>query len=255
MAAEPDIATTAALFGDPVRAAFLMALLDRAPLSAGQLAFTANVSPQTASFHLAKLTDAKVLVAERDGRHRVYRLAGVGVASAIESLAAISSRSAVAPVAGGSERMRELRAARTCYDHLAGRTAVLLHNSLMRSGYLARAGMKEYAVTQKGRIWLTSLGPGLELPTSRSPLVRPCLDWSERTPHLAGRLAARMLESFFEQRWIVRIGDTRAVRITEQGRCGFEKHYGFTVEPPLQGERHDHNVYPVSNRSQQARRL
>src|SRR5882757_7762650 len=116
MALEPDIAGTAALFGDPVRAAMLTALLDREPRSAGELALLANVSPQTASFHLAKLTAADLLTGAREGRNQVYRLAGPAVASAIESLAALSpSRSGFR-----SEKMRRLALARTCYDHLAG---------------------------------------------------------------------------------------------------------------------------------------
>jgi DNA-binding transcriptional ArsR family regulator len=161
MAGELDIATAAALFGDPVRAAMLTALLDRAVLSAGQLALAADVSPQTASFHLSKLTSGSLLIAARRGRNQVYRLAGPAVASVIESLEAISSASALQQRQTDpfrSERMRQLRAARTCYDHLAGVAGVLLHDALIALGYLRPHGPKEYVLTATGQKWFSALG-------------------------------------------------------------------------------------------------
>ena len=228
MAVEPDIARTAALFGDPARAAMLTALLDQRPRSAGELAFLANISPQTASFHLAKLTSAELLAAERKGRNQLYRLASQAVAPAIESLAAVS------PMCTRSEPMQGIALARTCYDHLAGSTAVMLHDALLESGRLARMGEKEYSITVKGSDWLSTIGVSLPGTATRSPLARPCLDWTERRPHLAGRLAARLLNVYFEQGWLVRIRDTRAVRITDRGYREFERHYRVNLRmvPP-----------------------
>ncbi len=199
----------------------LSALLDRAPLSAGQLAFAANVSPQSASFHLSKLTAAAILVSERNGRHNVYRLAGPEVATAIESLAAIARPQ---KDRFGSERMRQLRAARTCYDHLAGIAGVRLHDALLRLGYLVPKNEKEYTLTDQGRAALKHVNEN-----SRSVFARRCLDWSERVPHLAGRLAAQLLEGFFADGWIARIPRTRAVRITERGLREFERQYGIRL--------------------------
>jgi DNA-binding transcriptional ArsR family regulator len=234
MALEPDIAGTAALFGDPVRAAILTALLDREPRTAGELALLANVSPQTASFHLAKLTAAELLTGTREGRNHVYRLAGPAVASAMESLAAISSSPRVFPTGVDhrfqSEKMRRLALARTCYDHLAGWTAVVLHDALLSSGYLIPADRKEYSVTTAGAQWLAAIGVNSEVPAKRSPLARPCLDWSERRPHLAGRLAAQLLRLSVDQGWIARIPETRAVRITDRGFREFERHYGVNLK-------------------------
>jgi DNA-binding transcriptional ArsR family regulator len=233
MGAQPDIAGTAALFGDPARAAMLIALLDGQPRSAGELAFLANISPQTASFHLAKLTSAELLDGERKGRNQLYRLASPAVATAIESLAAVS------PMCARSERTRGIALARTCYDHLAGWTSVVLHDALLESGRLAQTGEKEYSITPKGRDWLSTLGVSLPDPARRSPFARPCLDWTERRPHLAGRLAARLLDLFFEQGWLARIRDTRAVRITDRGYREFERHYRVnlrTVPPGLRPE-------------------
>jgi DNA-binding transcriptional ArsR family regulator len=228
MPEEPDIAGTAALFGDPARAAMLTALLDQRSRSAGELALLANISPQTASFHLAKLTAAELLAGERKGRNQLYRLASAAVATAIESLAAVS------PLCTRSERMHGMALARTCYDHLAGWTSVVLHDALLESGRLARKSEKEYSITAAGRDWLSSIGVSLPMPATRSPLARPCLDWSERRPHLAGRVAAQMLSVFFEQGWLVRIRDTRAVRITDRGYREFERHYSVNLRtmPP-----------------------
>jgi len=225
----PDIASAAALFGDPVRAAMLTALLDRPVLSAGQLAFAANVSPQAASFHLSKLTAGSLVIAARQGRRQVYRLAGASVANAIESLAAVSSASGVQQPHAHSERLRRLRAARTCYDHLAGVAGVLLHDSLLSLEYLEPSDAKTYVLTGQGRKWFSDLGGPAELLRRRSPFARPCLDWSEQQPHLAGRLAAFLLDRFLAEGWIARLRDSRAVRITLRGQREFERHYGLRV--------------------------
>ncbi|HEY3837275.1 MAG TPA: helix-turn-helix transcriptional regulator [Bryobacteraceae bacterium] len=234
MVDEPDIAVTAALFGDRVRAAMLIALLDRSALSAGQLALAANVSAQTASFHLAKLTAGSLLVSSRRGRNHLYRLAGPAVARALESLGALSTanldQQQHPPDRFRSERMRQLRAARTCYDHLAGIAGVLVHDSLLKLGYLKSNGPKAYILTAKGQRWFSEQGGDAELIERRSPFARPCMDWTEQTPHLAGRLAAFMLDEFFRNGWIARVRDSRAVRITDRGRRALEQHYGVNFK-------------------------
>lgn len=213
----------------------LTALLDRPMLTAGELALAANISPQTASFHLAKLTSGALLVSARRGRNHVYRLSGPQVAGAIESLAAISLTGLAQPPSEDkfhSERMRQLRAARTCYDHLAGVAGVMLHDCLMARGYLDAKDPKAYALTAEGLRWYAALAGPAELLRSRSPFARPCMDWSERRPHLAGRLGAFLLDRFFRERWIARIRDTRAIRITDRGRREFEAQYGLSLVEP-----------------------
>ncbi len=230
--AQPNIAAAAALFGDPARAAMLIALLDRPVLSASELALVANISPQTATYHLAKLTSAALLQETRRGRSHMYRLAGPAVASAIESLAAVSPGVAAEPRntdASHSDRMRQLRAARTCYDHLAGAAGVLLHDCLLARGYLEPKDSKEYILTARGHKWFSRMGGPGHLLHGRSPFARRCLDWSEQRPHLAGRLAALLLERFLAERWIARIPDTRAVRITDRGRGELERQYGVVL--------------------------
>ncbi len=237
MANDVDIAETAALFGDRVRAEILIALLDQTSMSAGQLAFVANVSPQTASFHLQKLTAASLVRRERNGRNASYSLAGASVASAIEALAALSpSRKAIHRSANGAfsqgrqpAMAGKLRAARTCYDHLAGQAGVMLHDSLIRAGYLVRAGAKKYKLTSAGDRWLETIPNYRAGVKTRAVFARPCLDWSEGRAHLAGILGSRLLDMFFEERWIVRMRNTRAVRITELGLSEFQKQFGIAL--------------------------
>jgi len=72
---QPRVSATAFLIADPARAAMLMALGDGRALPAGELAYAAGVTAQTASSHLAKLLDGGLLAVEKEGRHRYYRLA------------------------------------------------------------------------------------------------------------------------------------------------------------------------------------
>lgn len=152
---------------------------------------------------------------------------------AIESPAAVSTIRATVRIEKDpwrSERMRQLRAARTCYDHLAGVLGVQFHNSLLQLGYLEAREPRDYALTLKGLEWTSSLGLSPDALRTRSPCARGCLDWSERQPHLAGRLAAHLLDRFFKDGWIKRIRDTRAVRITERGVRELETHYGIVLD-------------------------
>ena len=235
---EPDIATAAALFGDPARAAMLLALLDSRSLSAGELALAANVSPQSASFHLSKLTQGRLVACVRRGRNQVYRLSGPAVARALEALTALAPRAAAKP---------QLRAARSCYDHLAGVAGVLLHDSILRLGYLN----SDYSLSGTGRSWFLAGGGADELLLSRSPFARPCVDWTERRPHLAGRLAAFLLDRFLQQGWMARTGNTRALRVTDRGLRGFEREYGLN----LRGGENGYALHTIHDRSLQGRRL
>jgi DNA-binding transcriptional ArsR family regulator len=219
------MAAVAALLGDPARANILTALMDGRALTAKELAFVARVSPQTTSGHLAKLTEAAMLVVEKQGRHRYFRLASPLVGHMMEAVMAF---------AGPDERPRvkwrggeALRTARSCYDHLAGRLAVAMADSLIDRGLLTLAP-DGGEVTADGHAFLQSLGaePG----AGKRVFCRPCLDWSERRPHLAGRLGAALSQRCFELGWVKRLRDTRAVEITSVGRTGFEARFGIDTE-------------------------
>jgi DNA-binding transcriptional ArsR family regulator len=215
-----DLAAIGALLGSPSRIAMLEALLAGRALSAGELARTAGISPATASEHLARLRDGGLVAVVGQGRHRYYRLAGPEVGSALESLAVIAPARPVTTLRQ-SARARALAEARTCYDHLAGRAGVALHDGLLARGWLhPMAG--EYALTAQGREGLGSWGVDVDrAAAARRTLARPCLDWTERRPHLAGALGAAVLACLVDgaSPWFVRRAeDHRGLRLTELGR-------------------------------------
>jgi DNA-binding transcriptional ArsR family regulator len=229
MSAVPNVSATATLIGDPARTLMLTALLAGRALPAGELAYAAGVSAQTASSHLAKLLSGGLLVVETEGRHRYYRLAGAHVAQAMEQLAAIRPPDTVRRKALSPEA-RRLRFARCCYNHLAGRLGVALTQALEVSSYIVPAADKRYDVTPSGARWLGALGLSLAAlePASRG-LARQCLDWTEREHHLGGPLGVALTRVLCEQGWLRRAGG-REVKVTAQGRQELLRRLGIDVE-------------------------
>jgi len=218
MSSLPSVAGTASLIADPARAAMLTSLVDGRALPAGELAYCAGVTPQTASSHLARLVDGGLLMVEREGRHRYYRLAGAHVAQALERLAAIAPlgpvrRKALTPEA------RELRFARCCYDHLAGWLGVALTEALQRREFLIAAPDKAFEVTPGGAAWFDEVGVDVAaLKPTRRGLARACLDWTERNHHLAGPLGAAFLAALCDAGWLRRSRASRLVELTPKGQ-------------------------------------
>jgi DNA-binding transcriptional ArsR family regulator len=215
--ADADLSLVAALMGDANRASMLLALLGGEELPAGQLAVRAGASSSLTSTHLGKLTDGGLVVAERRGRNRYYRLADRHVADAIEALLAIAPERRARSLRE-SNRGEAIRHARTCYDHLAGELGVALTESLERAGVIG-AHDDGYPLTLTSHHRLRALGIDIDsLRSRRRPLTRSCLDWTERRPHLAGSLGAALASLLLDLDWIRRRPDTRAVTITEAGR-------------------------------------
>jgi DNA-binding transcriptional ArsR family regulator len=222
------IAATASLLGDPARANILAALMDGRALTAKELAFAAHVSPQTTSGHLGKLTDAGLLTPQKQGRHRYYRLASPLVGQMLEGIMALSAATCVeSPERRSTWRGGEaLRTARTCYDHLAGRLGVGIADALCDRDLVALSA-DGGEVTEAGRRFLQEFGAEPE--QGKRVFCRPCLDWSERRPHIAGRLGASIMTRCFALGWLQRQRDTRAVAITEAGREGFADKFGMSL--------------------------
>lgn len=225
------LAEIAALIGDVARANMLSALMDGRALSAGELAFHAGVGAPTTSGHLAKLTEAQILAVEKQGRHRYYRLATPAVAQALEALMSLSAEGPKRHRPTGP-RDEAMRAARTCYDHLAGRLGVAIADSLVARDHV-RLADGAGLVTPEGNRFLCDFGidlnrgSGKAVPGNSRPLCRTCLDWSERRPHLAGRLGAALCRHLLERGWIERVKDSRAIAITPAGSAGFADVFGF----------------------------
>jgi DNA-binding transcriptional ArsR family regulator len=216
----PDVALIAGLIGEPARAAILVALVGGRALPAGELAFAGNVAPQTASFHLRKLLDASLITVERQGKHSYYRLANERVAATLESIAALAP---ARRTRNESERVKEMRLARSCYRHLAGALAVEIHRVLLDRQLLVAHSEKEYCLTGPGQDWCRQWG--ITLPVSG----RACLDWTERYYHLGGALGVALLSRLTELRWIVANPGSRALRITRAGEVGLERELGITI--------------------------
>jgi hypothetical protein len=211
----------------------LAALLDGRALTATELAFAARVTPQTASTHLAKLTEAGLLSPIKDGRHRYFRLASPKVVEMLDSIVAIAleNRPRFRPL---SPQARELSAARVCYDHLAGRLSVELANFFTTQEYIV-LGDEAAEITEAGTRFLMEFGIDLaELSAVRRHFCRLCLDWTERRPHIAGAVGAALTRRFFDLGWTERMRQSRAVTVTASGKRGFAEVFGIAV--PEQNE-------------------
>lgn len=236
MASNAMFARIAALAGDPARAGMLHALMDGRALTASELARVAGITAQTASGHLAGMTAAGLLSVAKQGRHRYHRLASPAVAQMMESIMQVASDLEPArPKLSVGPRDAALRAARTCYDHLAGQLGVALADALVAGGH-AELTSDGGVMTDDGLAFLAKIGIDVEQLLARHAkrssrvLCRPCLDWSERRPHLAGTVGAALCEHSFSKGWVRRIDGTRAVAITPKGSRAFREEFGARLD-------------------------
>jgi DNA-binding transcriptional ArsR family regulator len=221
-AGDADIAAVAALMADPSRAAVLSELTDGRALPPSELAEIAGVSRSTISEHLAKLEHAGFLIVEKGGRNRYFRLAGPEIAAVVESLAALAPRFPVRSLKQ-SQRAGALGAARTCYGHLAGRLGVGITEAMVTRGLVERED-EVFLLTVAGVAWLEHIG--IEYPPRAG---KACNDWSERRPHLAGRLGVVLTHRLFELGWLVRTERAREVRVTPEGEAGLARELSLKI--------------------------
>lgn len=215
MTAAAALADLAALLADRTRAQFCLALLDGRAWAASELAALAGVRPPTASEHLTRLVEGGLLTERRSGRHRYVQLTSPEVAQLVEDLAARAAPPAARPIGlRAVSASAALANGRTCYDHLAGRLGVAITDALTARGLLDRAG--GFAMSPAGLIWLRD-ELGFAPRTSRRPLARDCLDWTERRSHLGGQAGAHIKTVLQDRGWIAPRGTGRAVRLTPAG--------------------------------------
>jgi DNA-binding transcriptional ArsR family regulator len=207
----------------------LYCLLDGRARTSTELAVVAGVSPSTASAHLNRLRAERLVRVAVQGKHRYYSLEGPNVAGALEGLSVL---------AGGSPQFvpntpNGLRAARTCYDHLAGTLGVSLHDRFKSLRWLLADSTgidKAYEVSKDGSKAIEDLGIDLETTRKlRRRFAYACLDWSERRPHLGGALGAAILEVALKRKWVVQDLDSRALAITALGRREMLARFGLQV--------------------------
>ncbi|QRM42842.1 helix-turn-helix transcriptional regulator [Rhizobium sp. BG4] len=216
----PDIAQIGSLIGDPARANMLTALMGGKALTATELAAAGGITLQTASTHLAKLEAGGLLAQRKQGRHRYFALADDAVGKLLESIMGFAAgRGHLRHQPGPKEPA--LRKARICYDHLAGDYGVRMLDSLIASGAIDAIG-DGLVVTEKGEDRFKCIGIDLHgLKSSRRPLCRSCLDWSERRAHLAGSLGKALLSNFFDKGWARRTAESRSVIFSPEGERQF----------------------------------
>ena len=225
-----------ALVGDPARASMLVALMDGRALTATELAGVAGVTPQTASSHLAQLVAGELLAVERQGRHRYHRLATPAIAQMVEGMMAVAATPPTGLRTASRTGPRDLamRQARTCYDHLAGRVAVAIADRMIARGEI-EFRLDGGELTDLGAGLLGDLGIDLSHAGGHSgrrrAFCRPCLDWSERRPHIAGAVGRSLLDLLIEKAWLRTIPGSRAVTVTPPGRERLTVLFG--LEPGL----------------------
>ena len=225
----PDIAGVAALIGDPARANMLAALMSGKALTASELAAEAGVTQQTASTHLKRLEEGRLVRPVKQGRHRYFSLDGEDVGDLLEALMGLAAkRGRLRARTGPSDPA--LRRARVCYDHLAGEMGVAMFDGLAARNLLAVAGDR-VALTDAGRSFAADFGIEIAtLEAARRPLCRACLDWSARRTHLAGGLGAAFLDRFQTLGWARRRPNSRVIAFTPKGDAEFRALFGVSDE-------------------------
>jgi len=229
--ADAAVSRIAAAIGEPARARMLYCLLDGRARTSTELAMVAEVTPSTASVHLQKLKTERLVKALAQGKHRYYSLEGANVAAALEALSVL---------AGGSRKPfvpntpNQLRAARTCYDHIAGTLGVALHDRINSLGWLSNgsgtsAAENAYELTTRGTNAFEDLGINVAaIRALRRRFAYACVDWSERRPHLGGAVGAALLNIALKRKWVVQEPDSRALAITRLGQREMRSRFGFT---------------------------
>jgi DNA-binding transcriptional ArsR family regulator len=226
MVAAPDIASIASLIGDRTRATILTCLMGGKSLTATELARASRVTKQTASSHLSKLVDARLVSVESAGRHKYFRLADHDVAAVIEKLIGLAHRVHATQVDSGPVDP-EMRKARVCYDHLAGDLGVLVFDSLLQRN-LVQLDDASVILTEKGEQFSRELEIDTDaLKKKRRPVCLSCLDWSVRRPHLAGALGAEMLDRFLALGWARRRQGSRVISFSAIGERSLRAQFPY----------------------------
>ncbi len=225
-----DMARIGSLLGEPARAAMLLALMDGRSLTANELATAGNVSPQTTSRHLAQMVEAGLMSVEPCGRHRYHRLASSEVAKVLEGIMQIAGEPPVRRTVVTGPRDESMRMARMCYDHIAGRLGLAIAERLLADQVIEFDGDRGQVMGRAGEVlqrWGLLLKPDQLRPSHGLPYCRPCMDWSERKMHVAGRLGAMICAHCLEQGWLERKTGSRTLSISAAGAITFRELLGL----------------------------
>lgn len=221
----PDISRIAALIGDPARSNILTALMSGKALTATELAGEAGVTLQTASAHLGKLESARMITCRKSGRHKYFTLGGDDVGHALEALMGLAAGAGHLRTRTGPKDAA-LRDARVCYNHLAGEKGIALFQGMLARGLVSETE-DDVTLTSAGAEFLSGFRVDIDtLKRGKTPLCRPCLDWSARRSHLAGSVGRAMLTQMLTLGWAHRVEGTRVVKFTPKGEAAFAQTFG-----------------------------
>jgi DNA-binding transcriptional ArsR family regulator len=227
-AVDAEVSRIAAAIGEPARTRILYCLMEGPARTSTELALIAGVTPSTASVHLNRLRGDNLVRVFVQGRHRYYSIASPAVARALEGLSVLAGapRGRSAPTTPV-----HLRAARSCYDHLAGALAVNLHDRFTASRWIRTSHASDaYELTGEGSRGFAGLGIDVDAARAqRRRFAYGCLDWSERRPHLGGALGAALLAHALRKKWVARQFESRALTVTTLGRLEFSARFGLEL--------------------------
>ncbi len=215
-----DLAAAGRAIAEPARAAMLLRMMDGQAHTARDLAAAARLRPSAATAHLRRLLDARLVTVTASGRQKLHTLASPEVATAIEALAAISPLLPVESLRA-ARTGSQLQLARACYSHLGGALSVAVADRLAADGIVDPLTRGETGSVRTLDHPLLGALAITELPDGRGPAVRGCLDWTEGSPHLAGRLGSAILSALLDQKWLTRRPRDRALNITDLGESRF----------------------------------
>lgn len=228
------LASIASLIGDPARANMLFALMDGRAHTAKELAYYGRVTAQTASGHLAKLTEGGLLSVVKQGRHRYFRIADPKIAEMLETMMVLASepRKPKRTWRHGAQ----MRQARLCYDHFAGRLGVAIADSFHARGFVElheEGGL----ITPDGEDFFRKSGLDVQsFKGSKRVPCRSCLDWSERRFHIAGTIGAIVANHCMEKGWVERGRDSRVLTVNQGSLTAFSDWIGCDLMVLLAAE-------------------
>ena len=226
---EIAVARIAGAIGEPARARMLFSLMDGHARTSTELAIVADVATSTASAHLNRLKAEHLVKVITQGKHRFYSLEGPKVARVLEGLSVLVDQPRPKFIPNTPER---LRAARVCYDHMAGHLGVLLHDRFKQLKWLSHSAdtNDSYELTDEGVKAVAALGIDVEETQKlRRRFAYACLDWSERRPHIGGALGAALLKLAMKRKWVAQDLDSRAIRVTNIGRREMLIRFGVEI--------------------------
>lgn len=224
----PDVTTILRLLSDKSRVNILDILMDGRAYTVNEITSFTKLKQHTVSYHLKLLTEAKLTTVTQYGKFRYYSISDTITPELFEILSNYSPLEATKSYNQYFAK-KELKQARTCYDHLAGELGVKIKDFLTSENIITeiKSNSDNYIVTTSGEVFLKEeLNINVtDLKNKKRKFCINCLDWSERKNHIAGALAKAILDFLIENKYIIRNSGSRAIKITDKGKIFFKENW------------------------------